>query len=774
MLRTIRTLAIPLGMGLLALQSALADDWCTWRGPHQDGHVVADGYFGDGPIGLELVWHQQIGAGYSGLAVSRGRLFVPYADGQDDWLAALDARSGRPLWKFRIGPMYPAHDGGHDGPLSTPVADKDRLYFLGPRGTLFVLDLATGATMWSVDLAQKYAAKTPFWGFCTTPAINDDSLFVQVSGDSKNGIVAFDKADGTVKWSQQLAATDYRSPVLTQLDGKQQLVCCSQQETCGFDPGTGEKLWTIPFVSAGEMTPVFVAGSQILLTGRAEVQLYDLPSGSERRWTAPEFRGTYGTPVFYKKHLYGFSRHALTCVDANSGQRVWRSRAPGGGKGQIVVDGHLVIFSVKGDLLVVKATSERYVERARLALSSADGYASPIFADGLIYVRDLNGKIFAVAAANRPELPTHDEEPENDFERFVASLEIVEDKEQAIAAFLAEQDSFPIVADDRLVHFVFRGSAKDVAVRGSMIAAGEEDAMRRVPGTDFFYRSYAIEPGARWEYEYVVDFDRSIRDPLHGRTSPFDGSVSELATAGWSEPRWAAQYTGQKSTGQKRGRLQPVAYDGRTAQVYLPYEYDKTEKDYKLLVVADGSGWMQEGAVLDLLDRLDEAGHLSRTIVAFPQHRGHGGSNTPTYARQIADKLVTSIDQNFRTQRQRESRSIVGKRGAAVAAVYTALRYPDVFGNCIAISYGRADTVRKRTISDLITNFQGDKPRFHIAWNRYEVWRPQSFHCRDQSRALSRLLSHHEFDVTGGERNDSANWRSWRVLLGRALVAEGE
>ena len=741
-----------------------ADDWRTWRGPHQDGRTDGDEYFSNDASKLRIVWEKQIGTSYSGLSVSKGLLLVPFADGESDWLGALDGATGTFQWKYRVGDMYPAHDGGHDGPLSTPVADDERVYLLGPHGKLVAIDHSTGERIWAIDLPKEYSADVPFWGFCTTPALSDEAIFVQVSGASRHGVIAFDKKDGSIRWEHELGGTDYRSPILTKFDGRTQLICCSRDETCGFDPQTGKRLWRVKLQSMQGITPVRVADDKLLLEGRDGTELRQWQGDkSTTAWTTHELRGTYGTPIVHQGYLYGFTRHALTCIDARTGKRIWRSRAPGGGKGLILVDDHLVIFSVTGHLIVVKASNEGYVERARLKLSTADGYAAPAFADGRIFVRNLAGQVFAIEATSTASNDPPQTEPQHEFARFIQSLDNQADKDDAIRSFLERHEAFPIVEDDRWIHFIYYGDADDVAIHGSMTANGEEDALRRVPGTDLFYRSYAIEPGSRWEYRLVVDFEKSMLDPRNPRVSPMDATRSEVLTSTWSEPNWATVQAGES-----RGRLETISHGGHQTIVYLPHDYDSTKKDYPLLVVTDGEDWLSQCMVQDVLDHRF-TNEIEPSIVLFPTERGMGGSNTAEYARMVARELIPLVETKYRVRQGRKDRTVLGKRGGAVAAVFIALAYPDDFGRCVAISYGRADTVRSQKIRTMAEQRDGVKPKFRVSWNRYEKWRPQSFHCRQQSVDVSNLLRELGYEVSGGEKKESSNWRSWRVHFGEAL-----
>ena len=131
--------------------------------------------------------------------------------------------------------------------------------------------------------------------------------------------------------------------------------------------------------------------------------------------------------------------------------------------------------------------------------------------------------------------------------------------------------------------------------------------------------------------------------------------------------------------------------------------------------------------------------------------------------------MIPQLTKRYRIADSPDERILAGRRGGAVTAVYTTLRYPKTFGHCLAISYGRADTVRADMIHDLIHGDADHKSKFHIAWNRYDVRRPQSFSCRIQSRELSERLKYHGYRVTGGEDPTGAGWRSWRAQFGTAI-----
>ena len=48
-------------------------------------------------------------------------------------------------------------------------------------------------------------------------------------------------------------------------------------------------------------------------------------------WQTKNIKGTYVVPVYHEGHLFGYNSRIFTCVDVETGERVWRSRAPGDG-----------------------------------------------------------------------------------------------------------------------------------------------------------------------------------------------------------------------------------------------------------------------------------------------------------------------------------------------------------------------------------------------------------------------------------------------------------
>jgi outer membrane protein assembly factor BamB len=84
----------------------------------------------------------------------------------------------------------------------------------------------------------------------------------------------------------------------------------------------------------------------------------------------------------------------VTCVDAESGERVWRERLGGlYTASPIVADGHVYLFSESGDTVVLKAGRSPAV----VARNRVDGriLASPAIAGGKLFIRT-DGELIAI------------------------------------------------------------------------------------------------------------------------------------------------------------------------------------------------------------------------------------------------------------------------------------------------------------------------------------------------------------------------------------------
>ncbi len=776
------TVLVRLGL-ILCCATTLGADWPHVRGPALDGRASAGGSL-DSVSALEVAWNVPLGSGYSGVAVAGGRAVTLYSDGESDWVAAFDAASGKQAWGFNLGATYQGHDGSDDGPLASPSVGDGLVFAIGPRGSLVALRLGDGTEAWTKQLVDDFGAKAPEYGFSTAPLVEGRLVIVQAGGSGDRMLVALEARTGATVWTQGGDGVEYQSPAVMSLAGRRQLVAVGEKSLSGFDPATGKALWTREFpdgTGGSSTTPTFIGEDRFLLLLGGDARVFRVAkagSGFEvtQLYESDALGGSYAHPVYHEGHLYGFRGQILTCVDAATGERVWRSREPGG-DGLILVDGKLVIFGAKGNVVVADATPGGYQERARLRALAGSSLTWPSFADGRIFVRNLDA--LAAVAARRggaPAAVVERAEPEHEFGRWLRQLAAAGDKPAMVDALLARQVGTPLV-EGKYVHFVYRGDVKDVAVAGSMNDTENAEPMLRADGSDLFYRTYQLEPGVRWEYAFQTDYESWTPDPHNPRSVPAvegDRTLSEVATGGQAPPKFLEAPTGG------RGRIDTFMLESRALgaereiKVWVPPGYDGTELSYPLLVVNDGAAWLDKGLLATALDNL-VGSRVAPLVVAFvPAGRQWwfetGGSRTDDYARMLAAELVPQLEQRYRLIAKAEARALLGTRFYAFSAVYTAVAHPEVFGKAalqsIFLGIGHVDELEAK-----IARRPDPAPRFYLDWNRFDERNiDRGWDFAQDSRRVADLLRQAGYALDGGEVLDSHGWGGWRGRIDRVLV----
>ena len=381
---------------MMFLSPAPAADWPGWLGPDRDGSSPETEIFAAGETApsLDVAWKRSLGKAYSGIAVVDGKAITMFGDGEVDWLVAMDASTGKDVWRYRIDSMFPVVGGADGGQSGTPVVHDGVVYGLGAKGQLFAVKLSDGTEIWSVSAVEQLGAKQPYFGFATAPLVAGDLLFVQTGGEDGKSLTGLDRKTGRKLWAVGDDRVGYQSPILATLGGVRQIVAVTNKSVLGLHPKDGKVLWESShgLVSRrdGWATPILVGDDTFVLTGGGESAAFrvgEKASGVSEVWRAESLKGNFAMPVVKDGYLYGYDGDFLACVDAATGERKWKERSKAAGL--ILVDDHLVIFLSDGAVVVSTASPEGYEERARVQAAKEGGYTYPSFSDGAIFVRNL-------------------------------------------------------------------------------------------------------------------------------------------------------------------------------------------------------------------------------------------------------------------------------------------------------------------------------------------------------------------------------------------------
>jgi outer membrane protein assembly factor BamB len=411
--------------------SAWGDDWPGWLGPHRDDIWRETGILETfPPEGPPVRWRTKIAAGYAGPAVAEGRVFVmdrvvaqdakkpanPFERGSiagTERVLCLNQADGKLLWTHQYHCPYTV--SFPLGPRTTPIVHEGRVYTLGAEGNLFCLETVTGKVVWSHELKKEYAVKAPMWGFSAQPLLDGRKLICMVGGKGTT-VVAFDKNDGKEIW-RALTANEpgYCPPMIYDLGGRRQLIIRHAEAINGLDPETGKVLWSLPLNTADGMaisTPR-KDGDFLFTTApgnnTALLRVSAAPAGAKVIWHGNKKIGlssVFGTPFYEDGYIYGSNGDPdgeLCCLGASTGERVWVTLEPNGGRKArsgdifIIKNGErFFLVTEKGDLIIAKLSPKGYHEVSRTHLleptAAAWGrevvWSHPAFANRCVYARN--------------------------------------------------------------------------------------------------------------------------------------------------------------------------------------------------------------------------------------------------------------------------------------------------------------------------------------------------------------------------------------------------
>jgi outer membrane protein assembly factor BamB len=381
-----------------------ADDWPHWRGPYFDGVSRETGLLQEWPEGgPRVLWKVELSGGYSSVAVAGGRLYTHTAKGKkEETVLCLEAATGKELWRYTYPCDYDRHvslgEKYDSGPRATPAVDGDRVYTIGTTGIVLCLEAATGKKVWRRELLEIADRPCPRQGYCASPLVIGNLLFVTPGGRKGNSVAALNKSDGKLVWQALDDAVSHSSPIRVEVRGKPQVVFLTANSLAGFAPQDGKPLWRYDCGRPdggpdGAMlpaaTPVHAEGRFFLssnLMGGVQLKLRD-EAAPEKVWTSAVMRNAFATSVLYDGHLYGFGGSRLRCVAWDTGKDVWDQS--GLGKGAVALaDGRLIVLTEDGELLLAEATPKSYRQKGRCHSLEGPCLTGPVVAGGRLFLRN--------------------------------------------------------------------------------------------------------------------------------------------------------------------------------------------------------------------------------------------------------------------------------------------------------------------------------------------------------------------------------------------------
>ncbi|MBT3202139.1 MAG: SUMF1/EgtB/PvdO family nonheme iron enzyme [Phycisphaerales bacterium] len=384
---------------LPAPSPANREGWCDWRGPRRDAispHL---------PEKLDakprFAWTvKTTGPGLSGIAAVGGRVILAdkSADKEHDIWRCLDAKTGKEIWQLKY--LAKGSMPYTNSPRATPVVYEGMVYLLGAFGDLHCVSLDTGKVLWKKHLIKDFDAECPKWGMTATPLIVDNKLIVNPGGATAS-LVALDRISGKVIWKTPGRPAAYAPFICANMRGRRHIIGYDATSLGGWDIDSGKRIWTVTPPEKADFnvpTPIAIMDRLLVATENNSTRLYDFTYPSRKIRDRPrakfaDLAPDMISPVAIDGMIFASHDSHLYCLDAKNLKMLWKARdeAYYGFATFIAGNGRVLIMTIEGELLLVRADRKKYELISRMQVFSGEGtevWSHPAITNGCLYIRN--------------------------------------------------------------------------------------------------------------------------------------------------------------------------------------------------------------------------------------------------------------------------------------------------------------------------------------------------------------------------------------------------
>ena len=275
----------------------------------------------------------------------------------------LDRYTGKVLWRQTATKLIP-HEGAHrdnNFASASPTTDGERLYCWFGSAGLFCYDL-NGNKLWERNLGKiKMGASL---GEGCSPVVHDGKIVIVRDHSRQSSIEVLNAKNGKLLWMvERHEKNAWATPAIVSHSGKIQVITTASGKVRSYDLNSGKVIWKCAGLTGNAIPcPVIEDDTVYCMTGYKGYSLMAIPlnakgdiTGSNKiLWTKRRGTPYVPSPILYDGLLYftQSNQALLSCVNAKSGKT--------------------------------------YIDRTRLK-GLTNIYASPVGADGRIYLNDRSG-----------------------------------------------------------------------------------------------------------------------------------------------------------------------------------------------------------------------------------------------------------------------------------------------------------------------------------------------------------------------------------------------
>lgn len=409
-------------------------EWLQFRGPNGTG--VADGFSLPSELGpaKNLAWKTPVPFSRSSPVVTADRIFLTTTEGNKLLTLALDRTTGKVLWRREVvRDRHMAIYKANDGASPTPVSDGRNVYaFFAELGLISYGP--DGKERWRLPLGPFNS----FYGMAGSPVLAGNTLVLVCDQRTDSYIIAVDARNGKVLWKKSRSNYEaYSTPgIYKATDGSTQVIVLGSLTVDAYSLDKGERLWWVKNIGSYPKGLPIMGTDMVYVTADGGDEPFLPPfeealkadTNKDQRIQREEMKSQADAYEHFgwldgnndgviERAEYEFVRnsltggHGLTALrpkgqgDLTSTNVAWNLKksypsipAP------LIYRGVMYLMKEGGIVTSLDPATGQILKQGRTPNALEEYYASPVAADGKIFVISASGKVTVLRAGAQWEI----------------------------------------------------------------------------------------------------------------------------------------------------------------------------------------------------------------------------------------------------------------------------------------------------------------------------------------------------------------------------------
>ena len=430
-------LFIVLSTGIINIFAS--DDWARFRGPNGNGISSSTNLPVEFGPDKNVVWKTSLPPGHSSPVLTRSRIFLTAFENEKLYVIGLDRKTGKLLWKNEVPRTQKDILLKPNNPASpSPVTDGNNVFAFF-QGFGLISFTSEGKERWRMPIKEPLQI---LFGFGASPMLVDDLVILPWDQDTTSYLLAVDKNSGKLKWKVERPGviSGYSTPAIYQgANGKKQLLIAESFQLSSYDPTNGERLWFVRGLACEMKSVPSLVGDQLFINGwgmpenqpgkqvylptfeealskndadkDGAISLNEMPSEKLKNETYFGFFDTDKSGKLNQKE-YNNARAMMSAEngllsitlggkgDMSASAIKWKYQKPVPQvPSTLLYQGALFMVNDSGILISFDPATGNVIKQGRLKGAIDKYFASPVGADGKVYLISQDGTVSVVKAS---------------------------------------------------------------------------------------------------------------------------------------------------------------------------------------------------------------------------------------------------------------------------------------------------------------------------------------------------------------------------------------